>query len=166
MFPLSPSPVRPLQQASLPTYSTPSTPAGIRAYFLALFPADELPGAFLEVASQSLLHGIASYYAAGLANRPDCTLQNVVATLSYPNIEHVINMVASDPTSALWIAHLREALSQQAIYQVQATLAFATHVLEHVQPSSLTILHIHSFISSSWLNKPVAQACLHTFASR
>lgn len=127
--------------------TTPLTPTKVRTYFLAQLPAEELPGIFFEVSSQSLLHSIAAYFS-GADSRPSCTLENIVATVRYPHISHVLAMLSTDSECATWVHQLQTALARHAVLQVAAVTSFIDIILGHIRPDEQAQQRVHSFISA------------------
>jgi hypothetical protein len=123
------------------------SPAAVRAYFMSRLPAEELPGTFFELSSQSLLHSISAFYS-GTDTRPSCTLENVIATVRYPHITHVLHMLSTDPECSAWVLHLQAALARQAVLQVAGVVTFIDVILGHVRPEKEAQERIHSFISA------------------
>lgn len=143
--PTTAAPALPDSLAKLRFAPAPETPAAIRAYFLAHFPDEELPGPFLEVLSQCYLLGVAAYFT-GHGQRPRCTLDNVMATVTYPHVGHVLRMLQTEPGCAGWVLHLQDTLARHAVNQVRAVMAFIEVVLPHVQPAPATMHLVHGHI--------------------
>lgn len=128
-------------------FTSSMSPAAVRAYFVSHFPAEELPGAFFELTSQSLLHSISAFYC-GTDSRPSCTLENIIATVTYPNIDHVLRMLSTDTECGHWVLHLQAALARQAVLQVAAVISFIEIILGHIEPDQHAQERVHSFISA------------------
>jgi hypothetical protein len=127
--------------------TSPLSPADVQTYFRSHLPSEELPGPYFETASQSLLHGIAAFFT-GTGSRPSSTLENIMATISYPNIAQVLAMLGTDPECAKSVLHLKSALTRQAVLQVAAVPYFIQIVLGHVHPAQQAQERVHSFISA------------------
>lgn len=123
------------------------SPAAVRNYFVSQFPAEELPGTFFELSSQSLLHSIAAFYS-GSGTRPNCTLENVIATVRYPRINDVLRMLSTDVECGAWVLHLQNAMARQAVFQVAGVVTFIDVILAHVRPEQEAQNRIHTFIGA------------------
>lgn len=127
--------------------TTTLSPDDAKSYFLAHFPTEELPGTYFEMVSQSLLHSIAAFFT-GTNSRPSCTLENIMATVSYPNIRQVLTMLGTDPKCASCVRHLQAALDRQAVFQVLGVTTFIQVILGHVHPGQQAQERVHTFINA------------------